>query len=209
MTTDPRFYLVISVALMAITALWLMQIAKKFRYTARSGEVLPFTIIDIQFPASEAEMDGMIAGMQPEARQALKAHLRLDFLFMAGFYPAIALLCIIIGAKTGLGEYFFWLVASLQGVAWAADICENVYCLRKMRHPPANGGFRSYSVFVNTKFVLAFLGGAVTLPLAFYFWMTGEFWHSSLLYLCILAGEILVFLLIALYNISRSRSSTP
>lgn len=206
--TDPRFYLVLCVGLLLATLLWMMQLAKKFRYRAGSGEQSPFSILDLQFPASEAEMDKLVAGLEPPARRALKTQLWVDFLFMAGFYPAIALLCIVIGAKTGLGEYFFWLVAALQLVAWAADVYENVYCLRKMKDTPARGGFAAYSFFVNTKFLLAFLGLAVTLPLAFYFWMTGEFWQSSLRYVCILAGEILVFLLITGYNISRSRSST-
>lgn len=209
MTTDPRFYLVISMALMAATALWLMQIARRFRYNTRGGEAMPFTILDIQFPASEAEMDGMVRGMEPTAQRALKTHLWVDFLFMAGFYPAVALLCVIVGAKTGVGEYFFWLVGALQAVAWLADICENVYCLRKLRPKPVTGGFKSYAMAVNIKFVLAFLGLAVTLPLVFYFWMTGEFRHSSVAYAGILTGEILIFLLIALYNISRRQSSTP
>ncbi len=206
--TDPRFYLVLCVGLLLATLLWMTQLAKKFRYRNGSGEQSPFTILDLQFPSSETEMDKLVAGLEPPARQALKAHLWVDFLFMAGFYPAIALLCIIIGAKTGPGEYFFWLVAALQIVAWAADVYENVYGLRKMKEAPVKGGFSTYSFFVNVKFLLAFLGLAVTLPLAFYFWMTGEFWQSSLRYVCILAGEILAFLLITVYNISRSRSST-
>lgn len=207
--TDPRFYFVVCCGIMLASALQLMKIARGFRYRAGSGEEAPFTILDLQFPSTEAEMSKMIQGMQPAVQRALKAHLWLDFIFMAGLYPAIGLLCIIIGAKTGEGVYFFWLVAALQGVAWVADVYENVYCLRKMDQPAAAGGFKTYSFFVNTKFVLAFLGLAVTLPVAFYFWMTGEFWHSSLLYVCILAAEILIFLLIIVYNISRPRSSTP
>lgn len=207
--TDPRFYFVLCFGLMLATALWLNRLAKKFHRRAGSGEEQPFTIFDLQFPASEAEMDNLIGHLQPTAHRALKAHLWVDFLFMLGLYPATALLCLIIGAKTGSGEYFFWLVAALQGVAWVADICENIYCLRKMGPSPTKGGFAAYSFAVNTKFLLVFLGLAVTLPVAFYFWMTGEFWHSSLRYVCILAGETLTFLLITVYNISRRRSSTP
>ncbi len=54
---------------------------------------------------------------------------------MAGFYPSIAILCIIVGYKTDIGQYFFWLMAALQLAAWLFDMLENGYCLRKLRRP--------------------------------------------------------------------------
>lgn len=142
----------------------------------------------------------MIKGMSTGTQQALRTHLRVDFFFMAGTYPSIALLCILIGNKTGYGQYFFWLVAFLQLFAWIFDILENIYCLQKLRHPVVSDNaqiFRRYTFNVYAKFLIAITGLAITLPLAFYFWMSGDYWPDSLWYAGLMLAEVLVFFFVS------------
>jgi hypothetical protein len=135
-------------------------------------------------------------GLSPAAKKALRTQLWVDFLFMAGFYPSIAILCIIMGYKTDAGQYFFWLMAALQLFAWIFDILENGYCLHKLRKPVVGGtknAFQSYSFSVYAKFILCLAGVAVSLPALFYCWITGNFDVNSLWY----GGVLLIELLIA------------
>ncbi|SIN78644.1 hypothetical protein SAMN04488055_1342 [Chitinophaga niabensis] len=189
-------YFMLSFTLMLFTALWMLLLGKKFSYRDAAGVEIPFSILDLQFPSSEQELCNIMKGLSPVARKALRAHLWVDFLFMAGFYPSIAILCIIVGYKTDVGQYFFWLLAALQLAAWLFDILENGYCLRKLRKPvvaPTNNAFRSYSFFVYAKFALCLAGG-LSVPALFYCWITGDFETGSLLYGGIIVAEILIAL---------------
>lgn len=216
---DPWPYFVILFTILLVTTLWMTALASRFRRQTKDLGDVPFSILDLQFPSSEAELYTLIRHLPPNARRALKAHLWVDYLFMAGLYPAIALLCLILGTKTGAGQYFFWLVAALQGFAWLFDAMENAWLLRKLRKPEPGSGkraFRNYTFCVYAKFILAFLGVSVTLPVIFYFWMSGSFSLETLRYLGIVLAEIIVFILIARRmkvprknNISAPGSSTP
>ncbi|MRG44570.1 hypothetical protein GFS24_05565 [Chitinophaga sp. SYP-B3965] len=188
-------YFTISFSLMLFTALWMWALARKFQYRDAAGVETPFSILDLQFPSSEQELCNIIAGLSPAARKALRGHLWVDFLFMAGFYPSIAFLCIIVGDKTGAGQYFFWLMATLQLYAWMFDIQENGYCLRKLRKPVVSAtknAFQSYSFFVYAKFILCLTGVAVSVSALFYCWITGNFEMGSLWYVGVLLVELLI-----------------
>lgn len=187
-------YFMLSFTLMLFTALWMSVLGKKFSYRNTDGVDIPFNILDLQFPSSEQELCNIMKGLSPAAKKAVRAHLWVDFLFMAGFYPSIAILCIIVGYKTDVGQYFFWLVAALQLFAWLFDILENGYCLRKLREPvpgATNNAFKSYSFFVYAKFALC-LAGVISVPALFYSWITGDFETGSLLYGGIMLAEIAV-----------------
>lgn len=188
-------YFMLSFTLMLFTALWMFLLGKKFSYRDTDGVDVPFTILDLQFPSSEQELSNIMKGLSPVVKKALRAHLWVDFLFMAGFYPSIAILCIIVGYKTDVGQYFFWLVAALQLFAWLFDILENGYCLRKLRKPEAGSpnAFQTYSFFVYTKFILC-LAGAIAIPALFYSWITGDFDTGSLWYGGIILAELMVAL---------------
>lgn len=189
------FYFMISFTLMLFTALWMDVLGRKFRYRNTAGVEMPFNILDLQFPSSEREMCNIMAGLSPVAQKALRTQLRVDFLFMAGFYPSIAILCIIVGYKTDVGQYFFLLMAALQLFAWVFDILENGYCLRKLRKPvvgATNNAFQSYSFFVYAKFILCLAGVAVAVPALFYCWITGDFEMRSLWYGGLLLAELVI-----------------
>lgn len=188
-------YFMISFTLMLFTALWMSILGKKFYYRDAAGVEVPFNILDLQFPSSEQEMSQIMGGLSPVAKKAVRGHLWIDFLFMAGFYPSIAILCIIVGDKTDIGQYFFWLMAALQLFAWLFDILENGYCLRKLRKPvvgATKSAFQSYSFFVYAKFILCLAGVAVSVPALFYCWITGDFEMGTLWYGGILLIELLI-----------------
>jgi hypothetical protein len=182
-------YLLVTYTLLLIAAIWMRALARHFFFRDKDGLRRVFSIFDLQFPVSDKELTQMIGNMLPGVVKAVRLHLWVDFLFMAGFYPTIALLCIILGYKTGNGVYFFWLMGALQGVAWICDISENIWLLRKLRKPGPNKQFRTYSFFVYTKFILAYAGWGVALPVAFYFWMTGDFQTSTIPYAAAMLGE--------------------
>ncbi|WP_343307500.1 hypothetical protein AAHN97_10220 [Chitinophaga niabensis] len=187
-------YFMLSFTLMLFTALWMLLLGKKFSYRDAGGVEIPFSILDLQFPSSEQELCTIMKGLSPAAGKALRAHLWVDYLFMAGFYPSIAILCIIVGYKTDVGQYFFWLMAALQLAAWLFDMLENGYCLRKLRKPVPGTTFQSYSFFVYAKFILCLAGVASAIPALFYCWITGDFEVNSLLYGGIIVAEILIAL---------------
>ncbi|MBO9154411.1 hypothetical protein ACFOTA_19510 [Chitinophaga sp. GCM10012297] len=182
-------YLLITYTVLLTGAIWMTRIARRFFFRDKDGLRRVFNILDLQFPVSDDELTTMIANMLPGVRKAVRLHLWVDFLFMAGFYPTIALLCFMLGDKTGNGVYFFWLMGALQGVAWLCDIFENLWLLRKIRKPGPDRQFRTYSFFVYTKFILAYAGAGVTLPVAFYFWMTGDFEQATVPYAMALLAE--------------------
>lgn len=217
--SDPWLYFIILFTVLLATTLWMMALGLRFRqYDPDLGEV-PFSLADLQFPSSEAELCKLIRNMPDDSQRALRAHLWVDFLFMAALYPAIALLCLVLGDKTGAGQYFFWLIAALQFFAWLFDILENAYLLKKLWNSAISDrgrAFKNYTFYVYAKFILAFLGVAVALPVIFYFWMSGSFLEKTLWYVAIAVAEVVVFVLIARKmkvrsknNISPSRSSTP
>lgn len=190
-------YFMLAFTLMLFTALWMVLLGKKFRYFSEDGVEIPFSILDLQFPSSEKELCHIMQGLSPVAGKALRAHLWIDFLFMAGFYPTIAILCIIVGYKTDVGQYFFWLMAALQLFAWLFDILENGYCLRKLRKPVVNttsNAFKTYSFVVYAKFIICLTGIAAAVPALFYSWVTGDFETNSLWYGGIILSELLVVL---------------
>ena len=198
--SDPWLYFIILFTIFLETTLWMAALARRFRQHNKDLGNVPFTILDLQFPSSESELCQLIRDLPKDARKALHAHLWVDYLFMIGLYPAIALLCLVLGDKTGAGQYFFWLIAALQLFAWLFDVLENAYLLKKLRKPvvKASGlSFKTYTFYVYAKFILAFLGVAVTLPVIFYFWMSGSFSEETLRYVGVAVAEVVVFMLIA------------
>lgn len=180
-----------------LTTLWMSDLARRFRTVDTDLGEVPFSIFDLLFPSSETELCKLLSRATPDGKRALRIHLWVDFLFMLAVYPMIAILCYALGEKTGIGKYFFWLVAALQFVAFLFDILENLYLLRRLRKPQASGGFGRFTFFVYAKFILSFLGVAVTLPLIFYFWMTGTTAAGTLQYIGIAILEVVVFVLVS------------
>lgn len=193
----PWPHFILHFTLFLFTTLWMSALARRFRTVDTDLGEVPFSIFDLQFPSSETELCKLLSSATSDGKWALRMHLLVDFLFMIAVYPMIAILCLALGEKTGMGKYFFWLIAALQMVAFLFDILENLYLLRRLRKPQVSGGFGRFTFFVYAKFMLAFLGVSVTLPVIFYFWMTGTTAAGTLQYIGIAILEVVVFMLIS------------
>jgi hypothetical protein len=185
--------------IMIITSLWMAAIARHF-YTAKEG-LRSFSIFDLEFAATEAMLDKIVFYSTDDARKQLRRHLWVDFLFMPAVYIGIALLCYKTALKMEwIGRYLFFVLAALQALPWLFDILENNYLFQKLRKKSNefstqdSPGFKAYQFFVKAKFTIALTGTICSVFGLLYFWLMGSFATSSLLYLLLAMGEVVVFL---------------
>ena len=194
---------------MLLITVWMAAIARRF-YTNKDG-LRSFSIFDLEFAATEAMLDKIFAFSTDDTRKQLRKHLLVDFLFMPFVYLVIALLCYKTALKMEFyGYYFFLGLAALQVFALLFDVLENFYLLGKIglqkgeiakEDSPA---FNRYQFFVKAKFAIALTGAICSVFGLFYFWLIGVYAKESLLYIAILAAEIILFLLF-----SRQKKAAP
>ena len=166
-----------------------------------------FTIFDLEFPSRSSELMKLIRGIdklpdvaeRSSSKRALCGHLLVDFLFMAGVYPAIFLLCWkAAGKMEWIGKGLFITLAWMQIAAWLFDIIENVYLLRKLSRPEKSSRrvHRWYLRVVGAKWIFALVGFVCAVYGLMYFWVTGLYNGGSLPWLgtllCILIGGIIL-----------------
>ena len=166
-----------------------------------------FSILDLEFPPSAAEMVSFIKEIftLPPAQaqktlRALRIQLIIDFLFMPAFYGSIFILCMKVSAKmVYFGHRFFALLAWLQVIAWLCDIIENIYLLNKIRPEPIISNvaaFKSYEALEVLKWGIPLLASVCSIAAISYFWLIGLYSYNSLVYLVIIAIEIIVYFVI-------------
>lgn len=119
-----------------------------------------FTIIGIEMVYNEGYFISLLSGLESDVLRLLKFHLYADFVFMAGVYPAIAVLCLKARLKHSVPflRNLLLVLALLQAGAWICDILENLYILRQLNKPVSSGGFGVYHFVVWTKWLLALAG---------------------------------------------------
>ncbi len=79
---------------------------------------------------------------------------------MAGIFPGISALCMTAREKVfnhNMRRFLFFL-GSLQLLAWAGDITENLYLIKWVRDPVIGNDFAGYHIIVTTKWVIALIG---------------------------------------------------
>jgi len=186
------------------TSLWMSYVAKSFHIDRGSQKA--FSIFDLQLPVSEKRFHYLISIIPPHSKKALRLQLWIDFLFMAGTYPAIALLCYKTAMKMEfVGRYLFLFLAIIQVLPFIFDVIENIYVLTNLQEKKFNEdqfqknstGFNIYQLLVKSKFAIALTGTLCSVFGLLYFWLTGNFEKVSLNYLGIVAIEILLFLFLA------------
>lgn len=185
-----------------VTGVWLNKLAQKF-FIEPGG--IKFNIMDLELPASETSFYNLIGAMNEKVKTAVRRHLWVDFLFMAGAYPGIALLCLKASAKMEYaGKWIFLALAVLQIISWLFDILENRFLLRRVNKPvtllppPIEEGsksFRSYQFVVKTKFVIALTAAVCSLFGLLYFWIVGNFSKEALPWL----GVVVLLVLVATF----------
>ena len=164
-----------------------------------------FTIFDLEFTSTPAELASLIKGIDKlgdatwsaRVKKALHLHLLTDFLFMLCVYPGIAMLCIKTASKmTGIGEVIFLVLAVAQIFAWLFDIIENVYLLNKLRKPEIStlSVHKMYKRVVMTKWAIAITGAICSIFGLVYFWIVGEFSPPSAIVPFVVLAIIIVWI---------------
>jgi len=119
-----------------------------------------FSIIGLELSYSKTKVITILSQLKEPAKIALNYQLIFDFAFMAGVYPGIASLCMMIREKIdkkGLKNLLFGL-AMLQPLAWVFDIIENCYLLNWVDKPEIGDEFMMYHNIVAAKWIIALTG---------------------------------------------------
>ncbi len=166
--------------------------------------VRKFSILDLEFPPSAIEMVNFIkdifslpVAQAKKTSTALRNQLLLDFLFMPAFYGSIFILSMKVSLKmVYFGHKFFAVLAWIQFIAWLCDIIENIYLLNKIRPEPTlsnNNVFKSYEALEVLKWGIPLLTSVCSIAAISYFWLVGLYSYDSLVYLLIIAIEIIIY----------------
>ncbi|MCY7420776.1 MAG: hypothetical protein LH478_03425 [Chitinophagaceae bacterium] len=165
-----------------------------------------FSIMDLEWPGSALELENLIKGLyklkdkrSATAIGAVKKHLYADFLFMPAAYGSIFLLCMKISWKMDyFGPEFFALLAWLQIIPFLLDIYENIYLLQKIRpdfEKTSDATFKRMQRIEIVKWGIPLFSLIVALSAVLYFWVNGMYEKGSLVFVAIVIGEVLLFLL--------------
>ena len=148
--------------LFIVTAFWMKWWETRF-YS--QGEL--FTIIGLEISYTAERVMDIIYHLDPAIQMLLKAHLYLDYVFMAGAYGGIASLCMMarFKAKKALLRNSLLVLACLQLVAWGCDIRENGFLLYWLSEKPdIRSSFTLYHMYVIIKWSLALTGVLLSIP---------------------------------------------
>jgi hypothetical protein len=117
-------------------------------------------VMKLELTYSQPELAAVLATADPVQKDKLHAVLCFDFMFMAGCFPGIALLCLL--ARRHVKAKFLkgMLVAGAlaQAFAWGFDIYENTSLLSWLQDPVNSERFRIYRLLVQLKWILALAG---------------------------------------------------
>jgi hypothetical protein len=192
-------------AIFIITSVWMKNIAKNF-YT-NVPVVRPFSIFSLEFPGSDEKLSSLITKMTADVKQSVRKHLLVDYLFMAGTYPGIAILCFIaaraVHPDSELGSNILQAWAFAQLLPWVCDATENAILLYKLKRPKqiSESRYAFYKTIVFIKFFVSFTAITSTIFSMIYVWLIGGYSERITL---IFSGLVIVFvvamLVIALKN---------
>ena len=118
------------------------------------------SIFGLELFYSKEKIMTILSGLDSKVKTILNYHLSFDFFFMAGVYPGIACICMIVAEKvnTKLIKRVLFILAFLQLFGWAFDIIENYYLLRWLKQPVIGDEFGFYHTIVYSKWVIALTG---------------------------------------------------
>jgi hypothetical protein len=125
-----------------------------------------FTILGLEFFYSKERVQEILSTLDYRVQTILRYHLYFDFAFMAGVYPGITSLCMMAREKiasSGIKKVLL-LLATLQLLAWAADITENYYLLLWVNKPAIGNEFEWYHGIVAVKWIIVLAGVLLSVP---------------------------------------------
>jgi len=128
------------------------------------GKIFTILGLELQYPAEQ--MSTLLSGIEEPVKSLLRFHLRFDFVFMAGVYPGIAILCLWAAVRTPNPRYRKILqgFAMLQALAWYSDIRENLFLFQWIKDPGTITDLTGYHRVVWIKWILAISGLFIALP---------------------------------------------
>jgi len=138
-------------------------------------------IFNLEFPGSDDALTSLILRMDQGVRKEVKKHLLVDYLFMLGTYPGIAILCFIaarsVYADSHLGSNILHIAGMSQIVAWLCDAIENRMLLQKLKKPvpPNEATYNFFKWIVGIKFFIALTAITSTIFTMLYIWLIGGF----------------------------------
>lgn len=185
---------------------YLMSFQSKNFYT-KHVVIRKFSMLDLEFPASPAELVIYIkgifqlpGGLAKKTLNALRGQLYFDFIFMLVMYSSIFILCMKVSMKlTSFGHGLFAFFAWLLFIPLLCNIVENIYLLNKIRPEPVVSKpavHRGYQIIQMGKWVIALTVVVCSLAAIFYFWLIGRYSYDSLNYLVIIVAEIIIFFIL-------------
>lgn len=175
------------------------KLAKGFYTTIPAGRT--FSIFNLEFPGSDEALTSLVLRMNKDVKTKVRKHLLIDYLFMLGAYPAIAILCFItsnyLSADSKLGSSILIIMGIAQVIPWLFDIIQNWMLLQKLKKPisPIGGTYRFFKYIVGIKFFVALTAITSALFVTIYLWLIGGFSVNTTL---IFSGLGAVFILIML-----------
>ncbi len=134
-----------------------------------------FTILDLELYLDKEGLSKTLAGLNEKARTIVGYHLHFDFFFMAGVFPGIASICMLVRERVNksLIRNVLFALASLQLAAWSFDIYENLHLIKWLKHPETIDGIGFFHLLVKLKFIIAIIGILVSAT-AFIFFKPGK-----------------------------------
>ena len=131
-----------------------------------------FTIIGLELFYPKEKVIAILSNLDGHVKTILNYHLHFDFAFMAGIFPGIAALCMMGREKviSNRLKKILFVLASIQLLAWAGDITENLYLIKWVNQPAIGNEFALYHFIVAAKWIIAliaFIFSAVVLLLRF------------------------------------------
>lgn len=149
---------------------WMAFVGRDFKLSDGSR----FSIMNMELPQSGDSLQAMMANLAPGTKEAVLKQLNIDYIFMAGCYPAIAILCLIAirriaqinilqkdlnKTQTGaLWKNLLMALAIMQLAAWGLDVWENAQTEHWLHASRIDGNIIFFKARVYTKFGLAFAG---------------------------------------------------
>lgn len=123
------------------------------------------SVMKLELTYSRQETTELLLAADPVQKDKLRYVLLFDFVFMAGCFPGIALLCLFVRKKYQSRGFRFALLvlAVLQLASWVLDIYENRSLLQWLQEPGSVQRFGLYRFIVQLKWILALAGVAVIL----------------------------------------------
>jgi hypothetical protein len=147
------------------------------RFVTMAPDNKKFSVFRLEFPGSDAQLSKLVLQMSGETKSAVRAHLFVDYFFMLGAYPAIAILCyktaLVLDNSHPAASIFLLIMASIQVIAFAFDATENIMLLRKLANISSwnEESHERYSKIVFYKFMIALFALATVGCSWIYMWL--------------------------------------